>query len=74
MKLLATAQKVLEENKENLMKVKFEDQEQEKVYGIFVTNNIKFRDMGLGEEFLITIPVVSENKDNAVKVIQWLYE
>lgn len=66
--------KILEQNKENLMKVKFEDQEQEKVYGIFVKDNIKLKKIGLGDDFLITIPIVSENKDNAVKVIQWLYE
>ena len=65
---------ILEENKDKLAKVSFGEEEEEKVYGIFINDNIKFKDMGLGEDFLITIPIVSENKDNAVKVIQWLYE
>jgi len=71
---ISTLEKILEQNQDNLVKVKFGDEEEEKVYGIFVKDNIKFKKMGLGDDFIMTIPVVTKNKDNAVKVIQWLYE
>lgn len=65
---------ILAANEDNLVRCKFLDDETEKVYGLFVKDNIKLKEIGLRDDFIITIPIVTEKRDNAVEVIRWLYE
>ena len=65
---------ILEANKDNLVMRKFPDDAGERVYGLFVKDNIKLKDMGLGDNYIISIPVVANNPDHAAEVIKWLYE
>lgn len=64
----------LEANQENIVKRKLKGDTKEKVYGLYSKNNKKLQDVGLKEDFVISVPVVSDKKENAFKVIKWLYE
>lgn len=62
---------ILESNKNNLIQ---NNHNENKVYGISTINNIKLQELGVGSNFIISIPMISENRDHAVKVIEWMYE
>ena len=65
---------ILEDNQESLVRRKFRDDDTEKIYGISVKDNIKLKEIGLQDDFIVVIPIVAKNTENAVEVIKWLYE
>ncbi len=65
---------ILEANQENLVRRIPNGETIEKVYGLSSRNNIKLKSVGLGDDFVISVPAISDKKDNAFKVIKWLYE
>ena len=65
---------ILEDNQESLVRRKFRDDDTEKIYGISVKDNIKLKEIGLQDDFIVVIPIVAKNTENAVEVVKWLYE
>ncbi|HHX60392.1 MAG TPA: hypothetical protein GX707_06605 [Epulopiscium sp.] len=65
---------VLEDNKDKLVKRKLANDPQEKVYGLYAKDNIKLQSIGLKDDYVVSIPTISQHKDNAFKTIKWLYE
>ncbi len=64
----------LEANEENLVKRKLKGDTERRVYGLYSKGNEKLQKVGLGDDFVISVPIVSDKKENAFKVIKWLYE
>ena len=65
---------VLEKNKDKLVKRKLEGDIKEKIYGLYAKDNIKLKSIGLEDDYVVSIPRISDNKENALKTIKWLYE
>lgn len=65
---------ILEANEDKLVKRKLAGDLEEKVYGIQVKDNKKLEALGLGDDYIISVPFVSQKKENALKTIKWLCE
>ena len=52
----------------------FPEDVNEKVYGLFVGDNIKLKNIGIAKNYVISIPVLAKNPDYAAEVIEWLHE
>lgn len=65
---------LLDENPDKLVMKKLPGDSKEKIYGIHTKDNKKLQALGIGEGYIISIPIVSENKDNAFKIVKWLLE
>lgn len=65
---------LLEANPEILVKRKLKGDTQEKTYGLYSKGNAKLASIGLGDDFVVSVPIISPKKENAFKVIKWLYE
>lgn len=66
--------KILEDNEAALVKRKLDGDTKEGVYGLSVKDNMKLQSIGLNDDYIVSIPVVTDNRENAIKTIQWLYE
>lgn len=64
----------LEANPESIAKRRFQEDTSEKIYGLYAKDSKKLKDIGLGDNFIVSVPVVSTKMENAFKVIKWLYE
>lgn len=67
-------QELLEKNKDTLITGKADEESKEMVYGLSSKDSERLQEIGLGDDFVISVPTVSEKKENAFKTINWLYE
>ncbi len=65
---------LLQDNEDILVKRKVEGDTKEQVYGLYAKDNPKLQGIGLSDNYVISIPVIAENKINAIKTIEWLYK
>lgn len=65
---------ILQDNEDILVKRKVEGDTKEQVYGLYAKDNPKLQGIGLSDNYVISIPVIAENKINAIKTIEWLYK
>lgn len=65
---------ILEKNKDKLVKRKMGNDKEEKVYGLYAKDVKKLQGIGLSDDYVVSVPVTSDKKENAFKVIEWLYK
>lgn len=65
---------IIQDNEDALVKRKLEGSTNEQVYGLYAKDNIKLQGIGLTDNYVVSIPVIAKNKENAIKTLEWLYK
>ena len=65
---------IIQNNEEALVKRKVEGDTREHVYGFYAKDNTKLQGIGLNDKYVVAIPVIAKNKENAIKTLEWLYK